>query len=311
MPPRPSPPLLARFADWWTPPAPAARLAAIRLLTGVYALGYFAIRAKHLSAVARLPEAQFRPVGVALLAPGPLAAPLVYATVAAAALGSLAYALGWRYRVTGPLFALLLLWVTSYRNSWGMLFHTDNLAVAHVAVLAFAPAADALSLDARRRGSPPPPEGHRYGFPLRLLCLITALTYVLAGVAKLRNGGLGWAAGESLRVWIGIDNLRKMELGDVYSPLGFALLRHPWVFAPFATFTLAVEFGAPFALAGRRPATIWCVSGWLFHAGVLAFMGILFAYPFSGIAFAPFFRAERLVEALRLRFRRRWPAAPA
>ncbi len=315
-PPRPA---LARLVAWWTPPAPAARLGAVRLLTGVYALGYFAVRGGHLAAVARLPAATFRPVGLASLAPAPLAAFWVYATVAAAALAGVAYALGFRYRVTGPLFAALLLWVTSYRNSWGMIFHTDNLAVAHVTLLAFAPAADAFSLDARRRAPPPAggPEGHhRYGFALRLLCLVTALTYVLAGVAKLRNGGLGWASGETLRVWIGIDNLRKLELGDLYSPLGFALLRHPWVFGPFAAFTLAVEFGAPLSLAGRRAAALWCAAAWLFHVGVLACMGILFAYPLSGIAFAPFFDAERFtsavgrrLSALRQRLSKR-PSAP-
>jgi vitamin K-dependent gamma-carboxylase-like protein len=296
------------FFAWWTPPAPAARLASVRVLAGVYALGYFALRARHLAAVARLPAAQFHPVGLASLATAPLPAPLVYASVAAAALAAIAFAFGWRYRVTGPLFATLLLWVTSYRNSWGMIFHTDNLAVAHALVLGFSPAADALSSDAGRRGAPPPPDGHRYGFPLRLLCLITAVTYVLAGVAKLRNSGLDWASGETLRVWIGIDNLRKMELGDLYSPLGFTLLQHPWVFPPFGAFTLAVEFGAPLALAGRRPAAIWCACAWLFHVGVLACMGILFAYPLSGIAFAPFFNAERLTLGKRWRLATRPPA---
>jgi hypothetical protein len=37
-------------------------------------------------------------------------------------------------------FALLLLWVTTYRNSWGQVFHTENLMVLHV-VLAVSPAA--------------------------------------------------------------------------------------------------------------------------------------------------------------------------
>lgn len=296
-------PLFERFVAWWTPPAPAARLASVRALAGVYVLGYFALRAGHLAAAARFAEGRYSPVGLASLVPSPLPAPLVYASVAAAALSGVAFAVGFRYRVTGPLFAALLLWVTSYRNSWGMIFHTDNLTVAHVLVLGLAPAADARSLDARRRGAPPPPESHRYGFPLRLLCLITVITYVLAGVAKLRNTGLGWASGETLRVWIGIDNLRKKELGDLYSPLGFALLQVRWAFPAFAVYTLLVELGAPLALCGRRFAKIWCWCAWLFHVGVLACMYILFAYPLSGIAFAPFFDVERVA------LRRRRPSA--
>ena len=38
--------------------------------------------------------------------------------------------------------------MTTYRSSFGMIFHTENLWVVHVALLATAPAADAWSIDA-------------------------------------------------------------------------------------------------------------------------------------------------------------------
>ncbi len=39
----------------------------------------------------------------------------------------------------------------------------------------------------------------RYGFPLKLMSIVTVLTYLLAGLAKLRTSGMDWVAGNVLR----------------------------------------------------------------------------------------------------------------
>jgi len=62
--------------------------------------------------------------------------------------------------------------------------------------------------------------------------------------------------------------------------------------------TILVELGAPVALLGRHWAAWWSASAWLFPVGIVALMWISFAYPLSLIAFAPFFRVERLGERL-------------
>jgi len=59
--------------------------------------------------------------------------------------------------------------------------------------------------------------------------------------------------------------------------------------------SLVLELGAPLALVGRRVGKAWAIGMWGFHVGVLAIMAITFAYPLSGIAFAPFFWVEALV----------------
>jgi len=204
------------------------------------------------------------------------------------------------YRVVAPLFAVALLWVMTYRNSWAMPFHTENLLVLHVIVLALSPAAAAWSWDA---GAPHEPH-ERFGWPLRLMAVLTCVTYVLAGIAKLRMAGLDWAGGDYLRDQIAVDNLRKILLGSPPSPLATPLLEHRWLFAILAVMTLAIELGAPLALLGGRTAAVWALAAWSFHAGVLVLMFIVFPYPLSGVAFAPLFPAERLVERIR-RFRAR------
>lgn len=282
---------LLRLERWYLAPAPAERLAALRLLAGGFAWIYVTARLPHLGRFAHAPTS-FRPVGVVSLLEAPLPGPLTLGLAVATALAGAAFTLGWRFRVSGPLFAALLLWVTTYRNSWGMVFHTENMMVLHVMVLGLAAAADAWSLDARRRPAPAPHA--RYGWPLRLAAAIAAIAYFLAGVAKLRHSGLAWITSDILRYYIAWDNLRKVELGDAYSHLGVALCQIPWLFPPLAAVSVAFELFAPLALFGRRIAAVWALVAWSFHAGVLAMMWIFFPYPLLGFAYAPFFALERL-----------------
>jgi len=125
------------------------------------------------------------------------------------------------------------------------------------------------------------------------MAAVTCLTYVLAGVAKLRIGGLGWAEGAYLRDQVAVDNLRKVLLGSDASPFATPLLAHPWLFEVLAILTLAIELGAPIALLGGRVAAGWAALAWGFHAGVVALMAIVFPYPLCVVAYAPLFAAER------------------
>jgi hypothetical protein len=202
------------------------------------------------------------------------------------------FTIGLFYRWSGPLFALLLLWVTSYRNSWGMVFHTDNLLVVHVIALAACDASGALSWDAR--GRPPAADSGRFGWPLRLLMALTALAYVLACVAKLKIAGLSWTDGEVLRDHIAYDALRKSQIGSLYSPLAAYLVQLDWPYPVLSWLTLLLELGGPLVLWSRRLRLVWAAGLWSFHLGVLISMVIAFPYPLSGIAFAALFRCERL-----------------
>ena len=302
---------LARAARWWLAPAPPERLAALRMLVGAYALVYVAVRLGELHAVAWLPAAQLRPVGAArvLSAPIPPAAALAIAIATVALLA--AFVAGYRFRAAAPAAALGLLWVTSYRNSWGMVFHTENLMVLHVIALACAPAADAWSLDAARRrraGAHPAASAAGCGWAIKLLAALTAATYVLAGVAKLRLAGVEWIDGELLRNQIAIDNLRKALLGDGIAPLAIPFLDHPAAFTIFCALTLAIELGAFAILLGGRAARVWALGAWGFHLGVVLLMNIWFPYPLLGFAFLPALRAERPFRWLIGRARSRLPS---
>jgi hypothetical protein len=285
---------VSRVDRFWRAAMPAERLAAIRVLVGGYALVYLVGRAVHLASYAGLDPARFDPVGVCAILSRPLLPGVVVALVIATVVAAVPFFLGWRYAVTAPLFAALLLWVTTYSNSWGKILHVDNLFVLHAGVLALVPAADAVSLDARA-GRAARGDGIRYGWPVRLLALVCISGYVLAGVAKLQNSGFAYFGGETLRNYVAFDNVRKIELGSLPGPLGPWLLPHVGVFRALAIGSLLLELLAPLALFHRRAGHLWAGAAWSFHIGVLALMGIAFLYPLSAVAFAPFFPVERLV----------------
>jgi hypothetical protein len=285
---------VARLVGWWFAPAPASRLAALRIVTGGFAVAYLALRLRHLQSYVRLPVDDFAPVGIVRLLGAPPADALVLALPIASLVLAIGFTLGVRHRVVGPAFAAVLWWVLTYRNSWGMIFHTDNLLVLHVAILGCAPAADAWSLDARGRAVPS--DDARYGWPVRLLGAVMCATYVVAGVAKLVEGGGAWLTGQPLRDVIARDNLRKVLLGSHASPLARWVLGAVWPYAALAWATMLVELGAPLALLGRRWAAAWAATAWGFHLGVWALMAIFFPYPLGGVAFAALFPLERPVE---------------
>lgn len=282
---------MTRLASWFFSPAPATRLAAVRWLVMGFALVYLVCATLPLLRPAFLGVSAFNPIGVASLLKSPLPPSVAVALHGAAIATGVAALLGAYYRVSAPAFALLLLWVTTYRSSWGMLFHTENLLVLHVVVLACCP--QAADVWAFRKHAETPSDADFYGWPLRVLSIVTVSTYVISGIAKLQLAGPAWVGGDEIRSHIAFDAVRKIELGSLHSPLGAALVGVPWVFTPLALLTLAFELGAPLALLGQRWALVWTTTCWGFHAGVVLLMMIVFPYPLSGVAFASLFPAER------------------
>ena len=285
---------LARLDRFWRRPMPATRLATLRVLVGLFGCIYLAVRTPHLLSYALDDVDRFRPVGVVALGDAPLLPGVYRALVLATVALSVPFLLGWRHRILAPLYAGLLWLVLTYSNSWGQIMHTDNLFVLHVVVLALSPSADAISLDARRRGPAAPFVHGRYGWPVRLLVACGALAYLLAGVAKLQNSGFDFVAGETLRNYVGFDNVRKIELGSIHSPLGAWLLPYPGMFTGMAWVSFVLEMAAPVAILSRRVGKGWALGVWGFHFGVLALMAIGFVYQLTFVAFAPYFDVERL-----------------
>ncbi len=287
-------PALARLDRWFGEPAPPERLATFRILLGTFTLCYLLIRLPVFLALADGRPSRFEPVGLLSPLTAPLPGAVIDVMVAAAVVSAGAFTVGWRYRLSGPLLAVLMLVLGSYRNSWGQLLHFENLLVLHLVVVGLSPAAAAWSRDA---GDERPPASSRFGWPLRLASTITVVTYVLAGLAKLRYGGLDWMLGDTLQNHVAFTATRLELLGGSPSPLATSIVDQAWLFPPLGVATVGVELGAPLALVLPSLRRWWVVSAWLMHVGILGLMLIVFPYPLFGLAFAPLYRLERLVPA--------------
>lgn len=291
--------------------APATRLATYRILFCGFVAIYLAVRLPHFVALGDRVPADFAPIGVLSWLDAPPAGWFVDAAIAVTIAATIAAAAGWRYRVTGPTMALGVLFLATLHASWGQLLHFEHLVVLHALVVGASPAADAWSLDAHRGGvaraathtgtRPEPRSGQRYGWPLALLALITVLTYVIAGIAKMRYGGLGWLSSDALRNHIAYTATRAELLGGTAAPLAAFAVRNSWLLAPTAIATVLLELFAPAALIGRRWRDVWVGAAWLMHVGIALTMWISFPLALWGLAFAPMFAIEQPVIRLRHR----------
>lgn len=285
--------LLNLVHRFWFAPAPAGRLAFIRMAAAGYCLWYLLTRHSHFTEYSKFSPSLFEPVGLSALLSEPLpefwTQLLYYTTLFAGA----AFLLGWKFRVSGPAFALLLIATLSYRYSWSMIYHDFHIVAVQIFILGFSASADAWSLD--RRHSNAQMSHWRYGWPIRLLCAATMLTYFVAGVAKIQsNLGWGWMDGSELKLQVAADALRKEVLGESGMPLFRILYPYEWIFTIVGFFTLVIELGAPLFLANKRLAQLWAIGGWLMHWGIFLIMGIRFRYQLSGLVFLPFFEVEKI-----------------
>ena len=289
-----------RFHDFWFEPAPATRLALLRICVGVFVTWFLADNRDTYMKVAQLDPHLFAPVGVVFHDPVPLA--LFRSVFDATFALAIVFTLGLWYRVTGPLFAVSLLWLVCYRQSWSMIYHSDNMVVMHVIVLALARSADALSLDAfirSRRDPAASPEERiswEYNWPVRLMCALVVAAYFVTAVAKLSGPmGLAWMTGDNLRAQMAVDAMRKELLGGTPNPVSHRLYDMILVFSVLAKASLCVEFFAPLALLHRRAGWFWAINTFMMHWGILAVMHITFHYQLTGVMFLAFFPVERVL----------------
>lgn len=307
--------------DCWFESAPATRLALLRILVGLFTIWYLVPELDDFVKVARSDPRLFDPVGV-VFGNTPISVELFEWVLRATLFSAFCFTFGLWHRITGPAFAGLALWVFCYRNSWSMIYHSDNLVVLHVIVLGFTRSADALSLDALFRGrrsgnvGATAPSGWQYGWPVKLICAVTVSTYFVTALAKLSGPlGLEWMTGPALRSQMAVDQIRKELLGSAPNALSYAIYEWVPLFSVLAIGSLLTELLAPLALFNRRLGRMWAINAFLMHLGIWFVMHITFHYQMTGVMFASFFPLERLQELPRKLWPRRAavkpPALPA
>ena len=298
--------IINAIAKRWFEAVSPKRLALIRIATGCFSLWYLLSRFDMLQRMVRDTSA-FDPVGLLFWMKDPLPTDLFWWISIGLIVLNVLYILGWKFRITGPVFAILTLLFFTYRNSWSMIYHNRNALVLHILILGFVASADALSLDSwknHRKGRTVKKAHWQYGWPIVLICAVTVGAYFLSGVAKIA-GDLAWewANGSAMRSQVAVDAIRKSVLGAETAPLFNLIYEHTWLFLGMGILTLVLEVGAPIALFKKRWGVFWAVLTWMMHWGIFFIMGIRFPYQMTGLIFLSFLEPEKWMDTF-LRKRR-------
>lgn len=284
---------MKRLDMWLLHSAPPQRLAALRILIGGFVWVYILANVDEVNRLANRPRSPFEPVGIMHLWDSPLPSGWVWALFVALLVVGAAFVAGLWFRVSGIGYALLVLIWASYHSSWGQMLHFEHLFTMHVGILGLSPAAAVWSADARLGSQASPQASTRFGWPIRLMAIVTALTYVIAAITKVRRSGLAWLDGSNLGNHIAYSATRIDLLGGFEPPLASIVVGRTWLLAPMAVGAIAVELFAPIALLGSRLRNVWVGAVLLFHLGTAATMMVWFPYQGLGFALLPLFAVEK------------------
>jgi hypothetical protein len=109
------------------------------------------VRATVFLALREISPADFDPVGVLAWVRSPLPGWCVDACFLLALATGFCFVIGAAFRITGPLFAVAVLVLTTYRSSFGQILWLENLMVLHLLIVGFSRSADALAWRPPRR----------------------------------------------------------------------------------------------------------------------------------------------------------------
>jgi hypothetical protein len=166
-----------------------------------------------------------------------------------------------------PRLAFAVAWVSylvlaGLRGSRGKVLHNDLLLLWVSAPFLLAPAAVDLRDRIARR---------RYGWPIRVAIVITALIYVFAGYHKLRRSGPSWAYG---------DNMRYVALwgpsigGSGWKELAQWTGEHVWVSRASGMFILGFELAFPVVVFVPRLRVLFALGAVFLHVTTWFLLGL-------------------------------------
>jgi uncharacterized membrane protein YphA (DoxX/SURF4 family) len=285
-----------RFAAAWNAYFFAAggghRIAAVRVLIGLYVLVYFGVQLPD-AALSYSREGVYSPYLFADYAPS---APVAYALLGVLLGCGLALLFGYRTRIAAP--ALLALFAYHYFLGLGEKQSAfDRLLAIDLLILCFADSGRVLGLDARRPGQP------LLAWPERMLALQALWLYLGPGLWKLFTPS--WHTGVLLK-----SNLQGMFA----TPLAFSIVRldlSQTTWAVLSCSVIAFELAMVPLLIIRRTRMLALLLGTVFHAlncvvlVIPEFLLSLAAYP----VFVDEQLLKRIADRARAVFRRRAPGA--
>ena len=166
-----------------------------------------------------------------------------------------------------PQLAFAVAWVcylvlAGLRGSRGKVLHNDLLLLWVSAPFLLAPAVvDVRDRIARRR----------YGWPIRVAIVITALIYLFAGYHKLRRSGPSWAYGDNMRyVALWGPSIGSSGWKDLAQWTG----EHVWVSRASGVFILGFELAFPVVVFVPRLRVLFALGAVFLHVTTWFLLGL-------------------------------------
>jgi hypothetical protein len=157
---------------------------------------------------------------------------------------------------------LCYLVLAGLRGSRGKVLHNDLLLLWASAPFLLAPVAvDVRDRIARRR----------YGWPIRVAMVITALVYFFAGYHKLRRSGIDWVLGDNMRYVL----LWGPSIGEAqWEGLARWVGEHLWAAKASGAFILGLEISFPVVLVVRRLQAWYALAAVFLHVTTWFVLGL-------------------------------------
>ena len=147
---------------------------------------------------------------------------------------------------------LIGLYLLAASHSFYKINHSDAGLLMAMFILMLSRCGDAFSVDSLSRVwnqkglSITPPSGE-YRWPVQIIRIIWVIVFFLAGVAKLRNGGMDWMFSDSMANLI----LRKQYVWEPPTSMAWYFLSHPWTCAAMSAGAVIIELLAPLVLFSK------------------------------------------------------------
>jgi hypothetical protein len=271
--------VIRRWRQFWYIPTTGQDLGLLRILS--CALLFVKVFIYDISDLGNVRSVFFTPiVPFAVLHVPLLSAPTITVMQVVWKLALALAAAGLCTRWSTGLAALLGTYLLALPNNFGKISHYDNLIVLMLVVLALSRCGDFYSLDrwlARRQGRHVPDASQpssEYTWPIRLVWVLMAGMFFLAGFAKLRTSGLHWFASDFMPQLL-VDHQYR---GAPATDWGLLFAQVP-IFAQILAFAAwGIEFFFPLALFSRRAALFFVPASYLLLVGFYLLLGPRFLW---------------------------------
>jgi hypothetical protein len=162
-----------------------------------------------------------------------------------------------------------------------------------------------LILAFAQRPQPGAAASDEYRWPLALIQLLFAFTYLFAFLAKLRYSGILWFTGPTIREFL------ITGWGVTHSRWALLVAARPWMCWTMAIATLLFEPLFPLAVFSRRVRYILIPTALLFHIGNDLLLDIIFPSEALLLLFVNWQWVAERIARLRISDRRRLRSLPA